>query len=161
MGDLGNNWTLNDYTNAKYAWLATIQKDHRKVIVYKFIDYQTEGNQCNPNETLRLPTYGKRLDSIWLSMVKVYDTVKGGYFTTGDINVYSEFLVQGYSPAYTTADGNVIPEYAGDLIEWNGKLWAVADMLEPIQWGFLSKQVFYCTIMRKTQRTSIGVKIGP
>lgn len=161
MGDLGNIWTLNDYVNAKQAWLASQSKSHRYINVFKFIDYQLGGNPTNPNEALRIPMYGKRKDHVWIAMVKVYDTVKGGYFTTGDLQLYSEYVLQGYSPAYLTTEGVNIPEYAGDLIEWNGKLWSVADQLEPIQWGYLSPQVMYCTVMRKTQRTNIGIKVGP
>jgi hypothetical protein len=162
--DLGNQWTLADYMNAKNAWLATQSMNHKRVKVYKFAGYETAGTQnnsgtntVNPNEMFRRPKYDTRLDHVWLSQVKVYDTVKFGYFTTGDLDVYSEYALQGYSAAYLTIDGNQIPEYAGDLIEWNGKLWEVADQLEPVTWGYLANEVFYRTVMRRTQRTGSGV----
>lgn len=159
--ELGNSWSLNDYLNAREAWIAGSNKNHRQVYVYKFAEYDTEGNAANPNERFRRPVFTKRLDAVWLSMVRVFDTVKGGYFTTGDLNVNSEFVLQGYSPSYTTPSGVLIPEYAGDMIEWNGKLWEVADQLEPVQWGFLADQVLYSTVMRRTQRSGIGIKVGP
>jgi len=165
--DLGNQWTLNDFLNAKEAWLATQSMNHKRVRVFKFEVYETAGTQVNPgtnvvnpNEQFRTPKYSVRLDHVWLSQVKVFDTVKRGYFTTGDLDVYSEFSLQGYSPAYLTIDGVNIPEYAGDLIEWNGKLWEVADQLEPVTWGVLADQVFYRTVLRRTQRTGIGVAVG-
>jgi len=162
MGDMGNTWQMGDYLNAKYAWIGQMAKSHRMVNVYKFQEYAVEGNQTSFSETIRVPVYNKRTDHAWIDMVKVFDTVRGGYFTTGDIHVNTEYALQGYSAGYTSTDGGVnIPEYAGDLIEWNGKLWAVADVLEPVQWGYLAKQVFFVTVMRKTQVTNISVRIGP
>jgi len=165
--DLGNQWELNDYINAREAWLATQNKNHKRVRVWKFECYEIQGsqvgiqpNEVNPNEQFRVPKWNIRQDHVWLSQVKVYDTVKNGYFTTGDLDVYSEYLIQGYSPAYTTIDGIMIPEYAGDLIEWNGKLWEVSDQLEPVTWGVLSNQVFYRTVLRRTQRTGTGSSPG-
>ena len=166
MGDLGNQWTLNDWVNAKQAWLASQNMNHKRVKVYKFECFETQGtqdgigNQVNPNELFRSPKWLARLDHVWLSSVKVFDTVKHGYFTTGDLDVYSEFYLQGYSSSYTTTDGVFIPEYVGDLIEWNGKLWEVADQLEPMTWGYLADQVFYRTVMRRTQRTGLGTTPG-
>lgn len=166
--DIGNQWTVNDYLNAKTAWIAAQSRNHRQVRVYKFEEFEVRGNQVNqgtnvinPNESYRVPLFNARIDHVWASMVKVFDTVKGGYFTTGDLDVFSEYILQGYSTAYTTPDGVEIPEYAGDMIEWNGKLWEVADQMEPIQWGYQANSVFYRTVMRRTQRTNIGITSGP
>lgn len=166
--DLGNQWTLNDYMNAKNAWLAGQNKNHRRVRVYKFENYSTVGTQSNsgtnvvnPNELFRQPVFKSRLDHVFLSQVKVFDTVRGGYFTTGDLDVYSEFVLQGYSAGYLTVSGIPIPEYVGDMIEWNGKLWEVADQLDPVSWGFQAEPVYYHTVLRRTQRTNLGITGGP
>lgn len=159
MRDLGNRWDLNDFLNAKNSWTAQQGKSHVRVRIWKFNGYNTE-NSSNPNETFRTPVYEMREDHLWLSQVKVYDTVRGGYFTTGDLDVVSEMELQGYSAAYTLPTGTVIPEYAGDLVEWNGKLWEVADQLEPTQWGYQAAQVYFRSVLRRSQRSGSGIVPG-
>jgi hypothetical protein len=161
MGDLGNSWRMSDFVNAQRAWIGQQSKSHRQIILWKFLEYETAGNLINPSETIRRIKYAQRLDHVWLSLVKVYDTVKGGYFTTGDLDVHSDFALQGYSASYTLPDNTIIPEYGGDVVQWNGKLWEVADQLEPVQWGYQAKQVFFHTVLRRTQRSGIGVQVGP
>jgi hypothetical protein len=161
MAELGNTGDVNDYKNAKEAWLSSQAKNNRKIEVYVFIGYEVQGNQSNPNETFRIPKFEHRIDSAYLSLVKVYDTVKGGYFTTGDLNCYTDFVVQGFSQGVTLSNGVVLDEYAGDIIRWNGKLWEVADVLDPVQWGYKSPTVFYSTVLRRTNRSGIGIEVGP
>jgi hypothetical protein len=156
-----NLWTLHDYLNGMDAWLTSRGWYNRKVFVMKFLNWVTDGNPSNVNEQFREAKYASRNDTVWLSQVKVYDTVKGGYFTTGDLNVSSTFILQGYSPAYTLADSTSIPEYAGDEIVWNGKIWVVADQLEPRQYGTKTKQVWYSSVLRRAQRSGLGTTAGP
>lgn len=161
MGNLGNFWDLNDYTNAKEAWTAPQGYDHRRIFFRKFDGYETQGNQTNPNETFRSAKYTTRADHAWISFVKVFDTVKGGYFTTGDLDVYTTFRIQGFSPAYTLGTGVVVGEYAGDEIIWNGKVWVPSDEVEPIQFGYQAKQVFWRTVLRRADRSGQGNTVGP
>ena len=160
MGDLGNFFDLNDYNNARRSWLESMGKSYKKVRVYTFEGYETAGNQTNPNETFRKARYTSREDFVWLSQVKVFDTVKGGYFTTGDLDVYSEFVLKGFSPAYLLPSTVNLNEYSGDIIDWNGKLWEVADQLEPVTFGPYTKQVWYRTVLRRTNRSGIGIEVG-
>ena len=161
MGDLGNFFDLNDYVNARRAWLESTGKSKKKVRIHTFEGYETLGNQTKPDETFRKQRYVARIEYVWLSNVKVFDTVKRGYFTTGDLDVYSEFYLRGFSPSYTLPNGVVVGEYSGDLVEWNGKLWEVADQLEPVTWGPFTAQVWYRTVLRRTQRSGIGIEVGP
>lgn len=156
-----NLWSLPDFLNAKDAWLSTRGYSNRRVLVRKFQGWVVAGNPSNDNETYREAKFSSRNDTVWLSQVKVYDTVKGGYFTTGDLNVSSTFILQGYSAAYTLPDGTVLPEYAGDEIVWNGKIWVVADQLDPIQFGTKTKQVWYNSVLRRAQRSGLGTTPGP
>lgn len=151
MSDLGNSWELNDYLNARDAWRGQANKSHHRVIFWKFDGY-TAGRSTNPNEAGRTPRYVKRLDHVWLSTLKGFDAVKKQYFSTGDITVNSSFKIRGFTAAYSIPDGDSIDEYAGDLIQWGGSLWEVADQLEPITWGYMANQVFYVSIMRRTSR---------
>lgn len=160
MGDLGNFFDLNDHLNTRNAWLESMGKAYKKVRVYTFESYETAGNQTNPNETFRRVKYSGRDEFVWLSMVKVYDTVKAGYFTTGDLDVYSEFPLRGFSPAYGLPSTVNVSEYSGDIVDWNGKLWEVADQLEPVTSGVHANQVWYRTLLRRTNRSGIGIEVG-
>lgn len=161
MGDLGNFGNLEDWKNVRDAWLGSAGKTHRKIRLYTFLEYVVMGNQTNPNETFRKQKYSVRHDHAWLSFIKVFDTVKKGYFTTGDIDIVSEFPVRGFISAYSLPGGVQIKECAGDLIEWNGNLWEVADILEPIQFGINAPQAWYHTVMRKTNISGQGIVVGP
>lgn len=156
-----NQWGLLDFLNAKDAWFSTRGYANRKVLVAKFQGWVNAGNPNNPNEQFREAKYATRQETVWLSQVKVYDTVRGGYFTTGDLNVSSSFVLQGYSAAYTLPNGTVLSEYAGDEIVWNGKIWVVADQLDPVQFGAKTKQVWYTTVLRRAQRSGLTTNTGP
>jgi hypothetical protein len=161
MGEL-SNWSgdLNDYLNARKSWLESSGRSQKRVRIYIFQGYETMGNTTNPNETFRKQKYVVKNDSIWIAEVKVYDTVKQGYFTTGDLNICSETKLRGFSPAYLLPSGVRVDEYSGDIVEWNGKLWEVADQLAPITWGVLTDQVFFNCIIRRTNRSGIGTEVG-
>jgi len=161
MGTLGNNWEASEWQDMKDAWLGTRGYVDRQVIFRKFSCYETQGNQTNANETFRVAAYAERAEHCWLASVKVFDTVKGGYFTTGDLDCYTNFRVQGYTPAYTLDSGVVIPEYGGDEIIWNGKVWVVADQIEPVQFGYQAVQIWWRTVMRRTDRSGVGTTVGP
>lgn len=161
MGNLGNFWDLNDFINAKEAWIAPQGYTHRKILFQQFAGYETQGNLVKPDETFRLPKYNVRAEHIWISFIKVFDTVKGGYFTTGDLDCYSNFKIQGFTPAYSLTEGVEISEYAGDQIVWNGQLWACTDVVEPIQFGYQAPQVWWRTTLRRSDRTSQGNTVGP
>lgn len=161
MADVSNGWQLNDHLNVKKAWLGQMGKSHRRVRVYQFNGYELQGNTVNPSEAFRNATYKIRDDHVWLSAVKAFDQVRGGFFSTGDLDVNSEFPIQGNSPGLLLPDETSIPEYGGDLIQWNGQLFEVADVLEPVQFGFQALQIWYRTVLRKTNRAGIGVKVGP
>jgi len=161
MADLGNYRDINDYLNVRDSWLSSMGKSNKRVRVHIFLEYESVGNKENRNETFRRAKYASRFDHAFLSNVKVFDTVKGGYFTTGDLDVYTEYPLRGFSAAYSLPNGVQIPEYAGDLIEWNGKFWEVADQLEPVTAGVVAKQVWYRTVLRKTNRAGIGLEVGP
>lgn len=161
MGDMGNWGGLTDYINARQAWLESSGKNQKRVKIHVFQGYDTIGNVTKPDETFRKQKYGVRFEYVWLSSVKVFDTVKGGYFTTGDLDVYSEFYIRGYTAAYTLPNGETNDEYAGDIVEWNGKLWEVSDQLEPVTWGVVANQVLYRTVLRRTQRVGLGIEVGP
>jgi hypothetical protein len=161
MGNLGNFWDLNDYINAREAWIAPQGYNHRSIIVMKFAGYETSGTGVNPDEQFRAPKYTARSDHAWISQVKVFDTVKGGYFTTGDLDIYTTFRIQGYTPAYTLPSGVNVTEYAGDQIIWNGKVWVVSDQVEPVQFGYQAKEVWWRTVLRRTDRAGQGNVVGP
>lgn len=162
MSDLGNYLdVIGDWKNARDSWLASMGKAYKRVRLHLFQGYETTGNQANPNETFRRPKYVPKLEHIWLSQVKVYDTVKMGYFTTGDLDVYSEFIIRGYSPEYLLESGTAVDEYSGDLVEWNGKFWEVSDQLEPVTYGPHTPHVWYRTVLRRTNRSGAGTESGP
>lgn len=162
MGTLGNNWQASEWQDMKDAWLGTRGYTDRQIIFRKFLDYETKGNSSVTIETFRVPNYAARAEHAWLSSVKVFDTVKGGYFTTGDLDVYSNFRIQGFSPGYTLPNGTVIPEYAGDEIIWNGKVWVVADQIEPVQpGGYQAPQIWWRSVLRRTDRSGVGNVVGP
>lgn len=161
MSEIGNSGDLNDFINQRDSWLGSQAKSHYRVRVFFFQGYEVTGNQANPNETFRKPIFAGRLDHVWLSFIKVYDTVKMGYFTTGDVQVESEFPMKGFSASYTLTSGEVIPEYAGDIMQWLGKFWEVSDVLEPLQTGYQFGQTWYRTVMRRTNRSGVGVEVGP
>jgi len=161
MGNIGSFWSASDWVNAREAWMASGQWNHRRVTFKQFCGYNVSGNASKPDEMIRTVKYSTRLEHVWLSQVKVFDTVKEGYFTTGDLDVISEFQIRGYSPSYTLPDGTVILEYAGDILLWNGKAWAVADQVEPVQFGFLAAQVWWRTVLRRTDRSGLGTSVGP
>lgn len=155
---LENFWQAADFENVRSAWLAAQQYSHKKIIFRKFTGYTTKGTG---EEKFRTPSFSARSDHLWLSNVKVFDTVKGGYFTTGDLDVYSTFQIRGFTPGYTLPSGVVIPEYAGDQIIWNGKLWVLADQIEPMQFGYLAGPVFWRSVLRRGDRTGQGITVGP
>jgi len=162
MGNLGNFWSATDWQNAQEQWLSTQQYNQRQITFMKFDSYVTQGNASNPDESYRSVKYRIRADHVWLSQVKVFDTVKGGYFTTGDLDVNSSFLIKGFSAAYTLRNGIVIPEYAGDQMIWNGKVWVVADQIEPVQLGgMLAAPTWWRSVLRRTDRSGIGDSPGP
>jgi hypothetical protein len=161
MGDLGNWGGIGDYDNARKAWLESSGKNQKRVKVYIFQGYDKQGNVTKPDETFRKPKWTVRFEYVWLSALKSIDLIKGGYFTVSDLDVYSEFLLRGYTAAYTLVNKVVNDEYAGDIVEWNGKLWEVADQLEPVTWGVAANQVWYHTILRRTNRSGLGIEIGP
>jgi len=161
MGYLGNYWSLADWQNMKDAWFSGQGYDHRQVVFRQFAGFETRGNPANPDEQFRRKKYTSRGEHIWISSVKVFDTVKGGYFTTGDLDCYSSFRIQGYTPAYTLPSGVVVTEYAGDEILWNGKVWVVADMIEPVQpGGYQAPQIWWRTVLRRTDRSGQGNVVG-
>jgi hypothetical protein len=153
MDALVNRWDLSDWQNVRDAFLGQGGYLHRRVVFHKFVGYTISGNSTDPDNMIRIPAFRTRGDHAWLSQVKVFDTVKRGYFTTGDLDVASSFIIRGYTGGYTLPSGAVIPEYAGDQIEWNGKLWIVADQLEPVQAGTNGPIVFYRTTMRRADRS--------
>jgi len=161
MASMGNFWSVADIENMSKAWLSGQEFTHRQVIFRKFIAYERRGNQTNPNETFRAAKYAERAEHVWISEVKVYDTVKKGYFTTGDMDCASTFRIQGVTPQYTLANGVVVPEYGGDEIIWLGKIWVVTDQVEPVEFTFKAPQVWWRTVMRKTERSGIGNAPGP
>lgn len=158
---MGNFGDLNDYANARTSWLTSQGKSHRQVAVYIFQEYEKLGNQSNPNETFRKQKYSKKLDHAWLSYIKVFDTIRNAQVTTGDIDIISEFPLRGFSSSYVTPDGATVPDCAGDLIEWDGRLWEVADILEKIQFGYQFGVTWYHTVMRKTNSIGQGIIVEP
>jgi hypothetical protein len=161
MGTLGNNWSASEWQDMKDSWLGTRGYVDRQIVFRKFLSYETKGNPSIPLESFRIATYSTKAEHVWISQVKVFDTVKGGYFTTGDLDVYSNFRIQGFSPGYTLASGVVIPEYGGDEILWNGKVWQVADQIEPVQFGYQAPQIWWRSVLRRTDRSGIGNVVGP
>lgn len=151
--DLGNFGGLDDYTNAKDAWIGSSGKSHRLVLYYAFQEYTSSGSAI-PDEKFRQIVYATKKTHIWLAFIKPQDTTVGGRFTTGDLDINSEFQLQGYQAPTTLPDGTVVPGRGSDLVGWNGKLWEVADVLEPIQWGYQEAQVFYHTVMRHSSLAS-------
>lgn len=161
MGDLGNFFDLNDFDNARKAWLESAGKSQKRVRIYIFQGYDTLGNRTNPNETFRKQKYVTKNDYVWLSSFSQLDLLRDSRIQAGDLECYSEFLLRGFSPSYILPNEKKVDEYAGDLIEWNGKLWEVSDQLEPVTWGVHTKQVWYRTAIRRTQRSGVGIEIGP
>src|SRR5882672_2344899 len=100
MGTLGNNWQASEWQDMKDSWLGTRGYVDRQVIFRKFLLYEIKGNQNVQLESFRVVKYSQRAVHVWLSQVKVFDTVKRGYFTTGDLDIYSNFRIQGFSAGY-------------------------------------------------------------
>jgi hypothetical protein len=161
MGTLGNNWSASEWQDMKDSWLGTRGFVDRQVIFRKFLGYETRGNQSVHFESFRVVKYAQRADHVWISQVKVFDTVKGGYFTTGDLDVYTSFRIQGFSAGYTLPSGIVIKPYGGDEIVWNGKVWVVADQIEPVQFGYQAPQIWWRSVLRRTDRAGAGNVVGP
>lgn len=161
MGNLSNIWDISDYINARDAFLSESQWVQFKVIFRKFRAYESKDIEKFVMEQFRVPRYSERAEYLWLSSVKVYDTVKGGYFTTGDLDVNSFFQMRGFTEGYILPNGTVVQEYAGDQIVWNGKLWIVSDQVEPVQFGILPQAVYWRSVLRAVQRTGQGVTPGP
>ena len=161
MGGIGTGWNASDWQNERTSWQASGVWNQRTVIFRKFLQYETKGDSTNPDATFRVPVYQTTGQQAWLSQVKVFDTVRGGYFTTGDLSCNSEFLIRGSTPAYTLESGITTPEYAGDEIEWNGKVWKVADEVEPVQMGPQGGRIWYNTTLRRSGRSGVGVAVGP
>jgi hypothetical protein len=160
MGGLSNIWGIEDYVNARDAFLSDSQWVDFHVIFRQFRGYEAKNSDQTPLEQFRVAIYDERAEQLWLNSVKVYDTVKAGYFTTGDLDVNSFFQMQGYTPGYTLPNGDVIEEYAGDQVIWNGRLWTVSDQIEPVQFGIIPQAVYWRTVLRATDRTGQGTTPG-
>ena len=160
MGDLGNFFDLNDYNNARKSWLESAGKSQKQVRVFLFQGYEVLGNQTNPNETFRKPKYVAKSDYVWLSSFTALDMLRDSRIQAGDLECYSEFLLRGFSSSYLLPNSVKVDEYAGDLIDWNGKLWEISDQLEPVTWGVQTQQVWYRVALRRTQRSGIGTEVG-
>jgi len=152
------NWQAHEVVMARNAFLAQSQYLHRAIVFCKFAGFVIEGTG---DDLIRTPSFKKRREHVWLSQIKVFDTVKGGYFTTGDLDVNSIFQIRGYNPGFTLPDGTAIEEYVSDHIIWNGKLWTVADQIEPVQVGYLGTTIFWRTTLRRSDRTGVGLTAGP
>ncbi len=109
--------SVSDWANLRESFHAQLTHQGRTVRFMQFAGYDEKGKDM---DKIRTPKYNVRSEIVWLSSVKAFDTTKGGYFTTGDLDVNSAFEIKGFSPAYEIY-GVEIPEYAGDKIEWNGK----------------------------------------
>lgn len=151
-------WSASDFNLARELFLGKGSWAHRRIIFRKFKNYASQGT--GP-EAFRVPAYDSRQESVWLSNVRVFDTVKGGYFTTGDLDVNSLFQIRGFSPAYTLEDSTPVAEYAGDEVIWNGKVWVVSDQVEPIQFGPTAGVVYWRTVLRAADRSGPGITVGP
>lgn len=158
---IDNFWDLNDYLLARDAWLMAQGYNSHKVIVRRFRAFETKNVDRPQMERYRVPVYDERQDTIYLSQVKVFDTVKGGYFTTGDLDVNTSFQIFGMSPAQVLPDGTKLSENAGDQIIWNGKVWQIADQVEPIIQGPKGQVIFYRSVLRRVDRSGQGVTPGP
>lgn len=158
---LDNYWGLEDYILAREAFVMAQGYNAHKVIVRKFRSFETKNADGPKVNQYRVPIYANRQDSVYLGPVKVYDTVKGGYFTTGDIDVNSVFQLFGQSPAQILPDGTKLSENAGDQIIWNGKIWQVSDQIEPIIQGPKAPEIFFRTVMRRVDRSGQGITPGP
>lgn len=144
--------TFGENFRANLNWLS------RTITFRKFQGFSMKG--ATGIEQHRVPQYTEREEIVWLADVKVYDTVKGGYFTTGDLDIHSPFQIQGFSPAYSLPNGEEVSEYGGDEIIWNGKIWVPSDQIEPRPLGPRSGIVFWRTVLRVTQRSSQGLGAG-
>jgi hypothetical protein len=161
MGTISNPFSASEWANFKEAWLSNQGFTHRLILFMKFNGWELVSKSLNPDEQFRKENYATRGAHVWLSNVKVFDTVKGGYFTTGDLDIYSDFRLQGYTAGYTLDNGTVIDEYGGDKIVWNGKVWVVSDQIEPVQFGFQGAQIWWRTVLRRTDRSGPGIGVGP
>lgn len=161
MGNLSNLWGIGDYINARDAFLSESQWVQFQVIFRQFRSYEGKNSDRTPLEQYKVPIYSSRAEYLWLSSVKVYDTVKGGYFTTGDLDVNSFFQMRGFTEGYILPNGTTVKEYGGDQVIWNGKLWIVSDQVEPVQFGILPQAVYWRTVLRAVQRTGQGITPGP
>jgi hypothetical protein len=160
MGNISNLWGIEDYINARDAFLSESQWVQLQVIYRKWGGWEKKNADVTPLEQFNVPRYYTRAEYLWLNSVKVYDTVKGGYFTTGDLDVNSFFQLRGYTDGYVLPNGKIIKEYGGDQIIWNGKLWVVSDQVEPVQFGILPQAVYWRSVLRAVQRTGQGTTSG-
>jgi hypothetical protein len=161
MGTLGNNWSAAEWQDMKDSWLGTRGYVDKQIIFRKFMSYDMRGNLSNTIETFRIAKYSQRSEHVWLSQVKVFDTVKGGYFTTGDLDIYSNFKMQGFTSGYKLPTGVVVKPYGGDEVIWNGKIWVIADQIEPVQFSYQAPQIWWRSVVRRADRSSQGNVVGP
>lgn len=153
-------WQVEDYLNMRDGILAQAEYHNHEIVFRQFKGYAVSNEAGAVIEQFRTPLFYTLGTNAWLAPVKVFDTVKGGYFTTGDLQCQSTFQIQGYSPAYVLDDGTKINEYAGDQVIWNGKVWLVADQIDPRIAGFMAQPVLYNTTLRRVDRSSQGVTAG-
>jgi len=158
---LDNYWDLNDYNLARDGFLMAQGYNSHRVIVRKFRSFEFKNPDRPAVERYRVPVYAERQDTIYLSQVKVFDTVKAGYFTTGDLDVNTTFQLFGQSPALILPNGVKLNENAGDQIIWNGKIWQVADQVEPIIQGYKGQVIFWRSVLRRIDRSGQGTSSGP
>ena len=154
---LENYWDASDFQNARESWLAQQQWVNRRVIFRKFAGFERQGSGI---EEVRQAKYDERAETVYLSEISSFDTVKGGYFTTGELDVNTAFRIRGQSPSYRLKNGQVVEEYVGDQIIWNGKVWIVSDQVEPVIFGTLGRAIYWRSVMRRVDRAGQGVETG-
>ena len=147
----------SDFMNLRDAAIAQLGYVARNILFRKFMGYNFTGTGM---ERFRTATYAERGETVWLSQIKAFDVSRGGRFTTGDLDVYSIFQIQGFSASIDLPNDTQVGEYGGDQIIWNGKLWVVADQVEPVPFGPMTEAIFYRTVLRHADRRGQGVTPG-
>lgn len=147
----------SDWANMRDNFLVSLGYSARTARFHKFQAFASNGTGI---EQFRTPVFISRNVVLWLSQVKVFDTVKAGYFTTGDLEVNTSFQIRGYSASFQLPGGSSVEEYAGDQIIWNGKIWIVSDQIEPVPFGPGTGIIYWRTVLRRMDRSGQGLSPG-
>lgn len=155
-----NFWDYNDFANFRDAYFSQAGYVDRRVLFKRFTGWKTLNAEGPTIEQIKVAEFAQKRTHVYISEVKQFDTDRRGAFVAGDMDCLSTFQIRGRTPGYVTEQGERIDEYAGDEIIWSGKVWRVADQVEPIIAGLMTGTVYYRTVIRRHDLSGPGTSPG-